>query len=266
MAFATFPKYFLDDLDEVLMADPVTGKFLASNVQWLVGRTVQVPKLSFTTGLQNYNRFASPDDAYNFSMEEFTLANNKEKQFYIDWQDANDFPTASTALLLSEFLRTKAMPEIEANFFTKVAAKAPTANTITVVPDDEDIQEQIDTAILALAQVGVTSGDVFMTAANKSLFEGAVQRVYTNETGVNTQVFTYNGWRIVMVPNAVFGTLRYLLVGDGCAMDVRKRTATHAFAPGEHQGGDGWLIQYRVIYDAFVPDNKAVGLYLNKPA
>jgi hypothetical protein len=266
MAITTFPKFFLDQLDEVLLADPITGRFLVNDVRLIKGRIVEIPKLAFGTGLQDYARFTSDDDDYTFSLEQLTLANDKEKQFYVEWADSNDFPTVQAATVMSEFLRVMAMPELQLNFFTKVAARVPSANSITTAPSATNIKSLIDTAIAKLAQVGVNSGGIYMNSATDQLFENAVSRVYTNESGVNTKVFNYNGWEVITAPDAVIGTTRFMLIGDGIAKDIRKRSETFAFAPGQHTTGDGWLIQYHLIYDAIVQDNKTVGLYLDAPA
>lgn len=263
---SVFPEFFVDQLDEVLVAETVTGRFLANDVRYITGRTVQFPKLEFPSGLQDYSRFTSDDDDYTYSLETVQLSNDKEKQFYIDWVDANDFPTIEAGGLIAEFLRVKAVPEMEANFFAKVAGRVPDNNKISTAPTAGNVKGQIDTAIQTLKQVGVKSGAIFMNSATQALFDSALNRTYTNESGINTQVFTYNGWDIVSVPDTVFGNIRFLAVGDGIAKDVRKRSQTFAFAPGQHTNGDGWLIQYHVIYDAIVLDNKTAGLYLNAPA
>jgi hypothetical protein len=67
------------------------------------------------------------------------------------------------------------------------------------------------------------------------------------------------------VPEETLGEdVRYLFAGHNCAEAITKRVYSKAWAPGEHQQGDGWLLQYRIIYDAVVKKNKALGLYLNK--
>lgn len=264
---ATFEAWrdaYVSALDEVLVADTVIAPFNASNVEYLKGRNVKFRKLSFSTGLQTYSRFASDDDDFTYTYETKTLANDKEKEFFLDWADVNDFPVEDATEILSQFIRIKVNPEIEANFLAKVKAAVPSGNAISTAPSAANIKGQIDTGVKKLAQVGVNSGTIFMSAATALLFDGVISRTYASDGAISNRVLDYNGWKVVQVPDATIGAIDFLFVGDGCAMNIVKHAYIQAFEPGRHTEGDGWLLQYRVIYDAIVLDNKVEGLYVNR--
>jgi hypothetical protein len=265
-SFTEWKDAYVEGLDAVLIAESQVSEFNAAGVEFLGGRTVKYRKLSFGSGTAPYSRFASADDDFTYSYETRELENDREKTFYLDWSDANDFPVDDASEITSEFIRLKVVPEQDANFITKVVAEVPTANKITTAPAANNIKGQIDAAIAQLADAGVPKGTLFMNAATKLLFEGTLNRTYTSETGVSTQVFEYNGWIVKQLPANIIGTARYLFIGGGCAQNIVKHVYNQAFAPGQHTNGDGWLLQYRVIYDAIVLDNKTVGLYVNAPA
>jgi hypothetical protein len=263
-SFTEWKDAYVAGLDATLVAASQVSEFNAANVEYLGGRNVKFRKLTFGSGTAAYSRFASADDDFEYSYETKTLANDREKEFYLDWSDANDFPVDDASEVMGEFLRIKVAPEQDANFIAKVAAAA--ANTDTANPTAATIKSKIDTAIAALQQVGINSGTILFNSATYLMFEGAVSRVYANESGISTRVETYNGYTVKVVPDAVIGTVRYLVIGAGCAANITKHVYSQAFAPGQHTQGDGWLLQYRVIYDAIVMDNRAVGLFVNQPS
>jgi hypothetical protein len=262
-AFSAWKDAYSDTLDAVLVAASKTSNFESPAVEYLGGRNVKYRKLSFGSGLQTYNRFSSADDDYTYTYETKTLANDQEKVFYLDWSDANDFPVNDATEIVSEFIRTMVVPAKDANFITKVVAAVPVGNTNTTAPTAANIKDQIDAAIAQLADVGVDSGTIYMDAATKVMFDSTLDRTYVNETGITNRVTNYNGWNIVQVSAAVAGSVNYLFVGNGCTQAITKHVYNQAFAPGQHTNGDGWLLQYRIIYDAVVLDNKAAGLYVN---
>ena len=261
-----FPEGWLNTLDELLVADPVTEPFIARKVELIKNRTVQIPKVSFELDkMANYDRFKS-DIGASIDWYPLTLEQDKEIVLYVDAVEIDDVRIQAMKLF-TEFMRTVAFPEMGAYFFSKALELAGTK--ITTAPTSSNIKAQIATATNLFAQVGIYPKDVllYMNAASHELLNEAVDRTYSNESGISNIVTNYNGFDIRDAPDNILGSIRYaFILREGAINDVRKRDVLYAFAPGAHTNGDGWLIQSRLFYDTIGYENKAVGLYVNAPA
>ena len=105
------------------------------------------------------------------------------------------------------------------------------------------------------------------------------------DTNINKMIETYDKVRIIRVPQKRFlsaitlyngksgqeqggyagaGTnynLHFIMLDPAAVKRVTKHAILRIFTPQENQQADGWKVDYRVYYDAFVQNAKLKGVY-----
>lgn len=133
MAINTFAyaQIFQQQLDKQVVAKATSGwmEGNAGLVKYSGGNTIKIPKMNMD-GLGNYSRdngFVQGSATLSYETE--TLTQDRGRTFQLDSMDVDEtnfVPTASA--LMSEFQRTKVIPEIDAYRYSKIAALAIAAN------------------------------------------------------------------------------------------------------------------------------------------
>ncbi|SEP04782.1 hypothetical protein SAMN02910314_02016, partial [Denitrobacterium detoxificans] len=102
-----FPKEYVDAIDEVLAGATYATAYDVGAAEFVNGRQVSVPELSFgdSPNPANYNRFQSGEADVTLNRTTYTLANDKEKVFYVDAADAIDEAAADITKIVSEYQR-----------------------------------------------------------------------------------------------------------------------------------------------------------------
>lgn len=118
-------------------------------------------------------------------------------------------------------------------------------------------------------KVPITSRIAFVTPAFYSFLKLDNSFIKASEMGqkmlVNGQVGEVDGVRIIMVPSSYFPANTSFIMAHPVATVAASKLEdykTHDNPPGIN----GWLVEGRVIYDAFVLNNKVDALYTHKTA
>ena len=276
-------------LDEVVEAEAKTSDLTAN--QNLVGEFVgagiiQVAKI-LMDGLGDYDHsdgFAAGD--IDLSWETFQLTHDRGRSFSIDTMDDEERLRIVTMNLMSQFVRTKVVPEIDAIRFATLAANAGNvvAQTITSASDASD-------AVLAAEELiedtGVPLSECFLycTSAFKGLLRKAQNyRMLPGDTP-NTLFEQFDDMRLIPVPQNRFYTavtlydgtttsptdetaggyvkasagknLQFMIVHPEACAAITKHETLRYFAPEVNQAKDAHLWQYRIYHDLLVYSNKA---------
>lgn len=285
---------YLPLLDEVYKVNSRTAILDATKVEIVNGNTVKVFKTSMD-GLGNYDRnkgYTNGD--VSGSWEALTLSKDRGRAFMVDRMDNEETIGMAFGTLAGEFIRTKVAPEIDAYTFAKLAGTAnilsATAADITV--GETDVPALVDEGERAMneAEVPYEGRILFISeTAYAGLRAKIVRTVMNGDNGINKEVETYDGMRVIRVPQTRFYTaitlkdgttsgqteggyvgtkttgkpINFMIVHPSALTKVVKHVLPRIFTPDENQSADAWKFDYRIYHDTFVFENKVKGIYLH---
>lgn len=285
---------YLPLLDEVYKASSRTAILDATKVEIVNGNTIKVFKTSMD-GLGNYNRntgFTNGD--VTGTWETMTLTKDRGRSFIVDRMDNEETIGMAFGTLAGEFIRTKVAPEIDAYTFAKIAG---TSNILSANADitvgTTDVPSLIDTAEMQMNEEEVP-GEGRILFISETAYAGLrakiVRTVLNDVTGINKDVETYNGMRVIRVPQSRFYTaitlydgttsgqttggyvgtattgykINFMIVHPSAVNKVVKHVLPRIFTPEQYQNADAWKFDYRIYHDTFVYDNKTKGIYMHR--
>lgn len=194
------------------------------------------------------------------------------------------------ASLMSEFERTKVVPEVDAYRLAKYAGLAK-AGAKTAATDPEgngvNIASQIDKGMAYMDELEVPhEGRICFISpkAYENLKANVTRYTLNRELIVNNNIEYYNDLMIVKVPQSRFATgcilntasdhdgaggftlfgnnTNFLIVEPSATMQVIKHLVPRVFSPEVNQEADAWKFDYRIYHDCFVQAQKLDGLYV----
>lgn len=285
---------YLPLLDEVYKVSSRTAILDATKVEIVNGNTVKVFKTSMD-GLGNYDRNKGYTDGdVTGSWEALTLSKDRGRAFMVDRMDNEETIGMAFGTLAGEFIRTKVAPEIDAYTFAKLAGTAnilsATAADITV--GTTDVPGLVDEGERAMneAEVPYEGRILFISETAYAGLRAKIMRTVMNgDNGINKEVETYDGMRVIRVPQSRFYTaitlkdgttggqteggyvgtkttgkpINFMIVHPSALTKVVKHVLPRIFTPDENQKADAWKFDYRIYHDTFVFENKVKGIYLH---
>ena len=288
---------FLPLLDEVYKANSRTAILDSTKVEIVNGNTIKVFKTDMD-GLGNYNRNTGfVDGSVTGTWETLTLGKDRGRSFTVDRMDNEETIGMAFGTLASEFIRTKVTPEIDAYTFAKIAGTTgiDTATAADITIGTTDVPGLIDEAERSMNEneVPVDGRMLFISESAYAGLRSKVTRTVMNgEGGINKEIESYDGMRIIRVPQTRFYTaitlkdgstsgqtaggytgtattgykINFMIIHPSAITKVVKHVLPRIFSPDENQKADAWKFDYRVYHDTFVYDNKVKGIYLHKGA
>ena len=288
---------FLPLLDEVYKANSRTAILDSTKVEIVNGNTIKVFKTDMD-GLGNYNRNTGfVDGSVTGTWETLTLGKDRGRSFTVDRMDNEETIGMAFGTLASEFIRTKVTPEIDAYTFAKIAGTTgiDTATAADITIGTTDVPGLIDEAERSMNEneVPVDGRMLFISESAYAGLRSKVTRTVMNgEGGINKEIESYDGMRIIRVPQSRFYTaitlkdgstsgqtaggytgtattgykINFMIIHPSAITKVVKHVLPRIFSPEEYQKADAWKFDYRVYHDTFVYDNKVKGIYLHKGA
>lgn len=288
---------FLPLLDEVYKANSRTAILDSTKVEIVNGNTIKVFKTDMD-GLGNYNRNTGfVDGSVTGTWETLTLGKDRGRSFTVDRMDNEETIDMAFGTLASEFISTKVTPEIDAYTFAKIAGTTgiDTATAADVTIGTTDVPGLIDEAERSMNEneVPVDGRMLFISESAYAGLRSKVTRTVMNgEGGINKEIESYDGMRIIRVPQTRFYTaitlkdgstsgqtaggytgtattgykINFMIIHPSAITKVVKHVLPRIFSPDENQKADAWKFDYRVYHDTFVYDNKVKGIYLHKGA
>lgn len=295
-SFALAQKY-LPLLDAVYKQSSRTAILDATGIQFVGANTVKVYKTSMD-GLGNYARntgFVKGD--VTGTWETLTLTKDRGRSFMVDAMDNEETMDMAFGTLAGEFIRTKVAPEIDAYRFATLAGKTGilTGTAADIAIGTTDVPGLVDTAEKDMneAEVPYEGRILFISETAYAGLRAKVTRTVMNdERGINHEIETYDGMRIVRVPQARFYTaitlqdgstsgqtaggyvgtattgypINFMIIHPSAVTAVTKHVVPRIFSPDVNQTADAWKFDYRVYHDIFAYDNKVKGIYLHNGA
>ena len=225
------------------------------------------------------------------SWEILRLEYDRGRQFLVDNMDNEEMAGSIIANLLSEFLRTKVVPEVDAVRFSKIAKKANATlgNLISKDVADNSIISEFNTAFEWLTEHEVPEEDQVIYVnpniytkimSTTELNKYIVQADFTSEKGVKFTLPAYNGRPIIVVPTSRFYTdivvgkngyypsakgkvINFMVVSKKAIVPVVKLNKSKVWSPETQDDFDGYKVNFRIYHDVIIPKNKVLGAYVS---
>ena len=278
-------QYLTEILDTVYKKDSVTSFLDTTQYRVLsseIATKVLIPKLSFSKGLSDYNRqTGAASNDMTFEWEYFELEKDRGTTLFLDAVENIESAGIMLANMVSEFVRTKVVPEIDAYRLYTYANKAVSNQKVTADIGADDVEAAIELAEETLEnnEVDLENLVLFMSPHVYSLLKQEIKsrRLVTGSVVDNT-VTTYDDIPVHRVPQNRFNMtvtlgsdgytvtgnpINFMLMDRTAAVQVIRHTSSRLFTPNENQTTDGWKWRCRYFHDASSPENKHQGIYVH---
>jgi len=282
---------YLDLILELFGRGSLTSRLDSESMQYdhRDARTVKVLTVK-TTGLGNYEKDVGyPQGAITAEWIPLELAVDRGVKFLLDRIDDDEVLGLTIGKAAQVFTDYEMVLELDAYRFAKYYDGAGTKQT---APSggiaDTNLLELIDQATTHMNGLDVpTEGRIlFVNQKHELIMRKALNRVWANESAINTQVTHYNGLEIVYVPNKRFQTLielkdgannewgyvvdpastpiNFMLMQPKCVVQAAK-TAKGKFISADEPAStvDSHQFLFRIFHDAFVIERLKDGVYVN---
>lgn len=306
-SFALIEKYMQNAIDSVFATESKTNilengsKFI--DVNFKEAGVVKIMSLVMD-GLSDYYRANGGKTGTNFahypqgdgyksgnaegSWEYFKLNYDRGKQFQIDNMDDEESAGLIIGNLLTEFLRTKVVPEVDAVRFSKMAGKCSVSlgNLVTETIAENKIIANFNAAFEWLTEHEVPTEEqvIFVNPSVMTLIRNTTElykRVTQEEYKSGDIAFTidkYEGRPIIEVPSSRFFTdvavgdngyyakatskvVNYMIVSKKAILPIVKLNKSKIWTPETVQDFDGYKVNFRLYHDVIIPKNKIAGVY-----
>lgn len=225
----------------------------------------------------------------NSKWEIFKLNYDRGKQFRIDNMDDEETAGLVIGNLLTEFLRTKVVPEVDAVRFAAMAGKASTSlgNKVVETISANQIISKFNSAFEWLTEHEVPEEEqvIFVNPAvmtqirnTSELYRKLSQTEYKGD--VSFKIDTYEGRPIIEVPTSRFFTnvlttqngytaqstskvINFMVVSKKAIVPIVKLEKSKTWTPDTVQDFDGYKVNFRMYHDAIIPKNKVPGIYVS---
>ncbi|MDE7360973.1 MAG: hypothetical protein K2N38_03460 [Oscillospiraceae bacterium] len=283
-------KGFVNALDRQMVEDATSGwmEANAGQVKYSGGNEVKIPIIS-TSGLADYDR----DNGYNqgavsLSFQTKKLTKDRGRQFLLDAMDVDDSNfIANASAVMSEFQRTRIIPEVDAYRYSQIYALAKEKYGKTYTPAASTILSALTADISAVNDTAGAADLVIIMPYPVADILDSTEKIsrYVNvgsfkQGKVDLKVKTFNGIPVIRVPSARMKSaytfndgktdgqtdggftpakdavqINWIVCPKNVPIAVSKTDNIKIFDPAVNQKADAWLIQYRKYHDLWIKDN-----------
>ena len=265
--------------DEVFKAESKLSLLTNTDFDWTGAHSVRIWKIS-TAPMNDYsrNRYGTPGeptspsrygDLYDLSAatEEMLLTKDRSFIFNVDLLDTDETSgQVEAATALSRQLRVVVIPEVDSYVYNKIVSEAG-QKADGVALTDQNVYSAILAGSEALdnAEVPDTGRVLIVTPATYTLLKKATEFDNTsvgNELKAKGVVGILDGMAVIKVPaNRLPENVGFVIAHPSatCAPVKLEDYNVHMDTPLS----SGSIVTGRVVYDAFVLENKANGIYVH---
>lgn len=265
---------FAPYVDEMFTTESKKSLLTNQDLNWTGAHTVKVYKLSTGTmndygrtgpSGENWSRYGKIE-SLNATTEEFTLRKDRSFTFAIDTLDDDETAQQlAAASALARQQREVIIPEVDTYVYGQMCTNAgskPAAIALT----SENIYSEILKAgkVLDDAEVPETGRQLVVTPDTYLLMKQCKDIVMETDIGNDLRlkgvVSNLDGANVIKVPAARLPEAFGFILAHPCATVAPVKLesyVTHNNPPGIN----GQLVEGRIVYDAFVLDNKKMAIY-----
>ena len=292
---------FNDALDQLLLEESTSGWMdqNAGQVKYTGGNEVKVPIIDMD-GLGDHAR----NGAYtlggvNYRFQTFTMLQDRDRQFNLDKRDVDETNFGVVAgSVISQFARTKQIPEIDAYRYSKIFDYAngdvdrvsdytalETSIWKELTNDISRIQDIVGESVQLVITMRIPIANILNNNTEIAKRLGVTEFTQGN---VNTSVMSINGIPIKkvstarmkteyqfldgktggqekggFVPTALAANINWIISAMQAPIGVSKIDELKIISPEVNQFGSGWSIMFRNFYDLWVLENKLDTLHVS---
>ena len=271
-----YAEKFSQTIDEQLSKDSLTDKAVNKDYDFDGVNKVNVYSVE-TVPLNDYdinaksNRYGTPVELGN-DVQTLELTQDKSFTFSIDRKNATDTMMAmSAAKALARELKEVVTPTIDRYRIAKYTAEALAAHTKEETLTTETAYSAFleGSMVLFYAKVPTEGRIAFVTSASYKAIKLDKNFVSSGDKGqeiaVTGAVGTIDKTTIIVAPADYFVKGTNFIICHPMAMTSPVKLADYKIHENP-QGINGWLVEGRIYYDAFVLNNKKAAIYLSKQA
>lgn len=271
-----YAEKFSQTIDEQLSKDSLTDKAVNKDYDFDGVNKVNVYSVE-TVPLNDYdinaksNRYGTPAELGN-DVQTLELTQDKSFTFSIDRKNATDTMMAmSAAKALARELKEVVTPTIDRYRIAKYTAEALAAHTKEETLTTETAYSAFleGSMVLFDAKVPTEGRIAFVTSAYYKAIKLDKNFVSSGDKGqeiaVTGAVGTIDKTTIIVAPADYFVKGTNFIICHPMAMTSPVKLADYKIHENP-QGINGWLVEGRIYYDAFVLNNKKAAIYLSKQA
>ena len=261
-------------VDEMFTTESKKSLLTNQDFNWTGAHTVKIYKIS-TGSMNDYGRTGPSGsnwsrygaiESLDATTEEFTLSKDRSFTFAIDALDKDETAQqlqAATALARQQ--REVIIPEVDTYVYGKMCAGAG-SKPVAVALTAENIYTEILKASNTLdnAEVPETGRQLVVTPDTYVLMKQCKDIVMETDIGNDLRlkgvVSNLDGANVIKVPAARLPEGFGFMLAHPCATVAPTKLEsynTHQNPPGIN----GQLVEGRIVYDAFVLDNKKMAIY-----
>lgn len=260
-------------VDEMFTTESKKSLLTNNDFNWTGAHTVKVHKVN-TVPMNDYDRNGAGENPSRYgalgdvgnTLEEFTLEKDRSFTFVIDKLDKDETDgVLSGASALARQQREVIIPEIDTYVYGKMAAGAGTKVTDTTLTA-ENIYEEIIEGNGALDDAEVPdTGRVLVVTPDTHLLMKKCKDIIM-ETDISAEmrlqgvIANLDGLTVIKVPKKRLPENFGFMIAHPVATVAPTKLEeykTHQDPPGI----SGELVEGRIVYDAFVLDNKKMAIY-----
>lgn len=283
---------FTEELDKMYIQDSVTGFFTdnALRAKFVGAKTVIVSDVDMQ-GLADYDRDSGfIRGAINVTQQPFTMTRDRGRSLEIDRED-NDESSASNLAgqILSEFVRTKVIPESDAYTISKIAGVASTqghilqggslttpyaafVNMVSAVRDVVGYSEELVCFLHpSIHKLFATTTEISRTIVASDFKQGEINLKVGKIDGVTLLPVTadrmYTAYEFLngttsgkeaggFAPLSTAKGIYMLILPKKAVSLVKKTEKMRTFSPEQNLTKDAYKFDYRIYFDVFVKKSK----------
>lgn len=264
-------------VDEQFSTESKTSLLTNQDFNWTGAKTVKVYKIG--TGTMNDYGRSGPNggnwsrygavESLDATTEDFTLEKDRSFTFAIDTMDTDEtVQQLEAASALARQQREAVIPEVDEYVYGKIAAGAGTKVEILSV-DNSTIYKEIlkGSKTLDNAQAPEEGRQLVVTPDTLLLMKQCKDIVMETDIGndlrIRGVISNLDGMNVIKVPESRLPKDCIFMIVHPCATVAPTKLAsynTHINPPGI----SGQLVEGRIVYDAFVLENKKMAIYYAK--
>ncbi len=264
---------YAQKIDERFSREALSSAAVNSDYDFAGVKTVNVYSVP-TAEMNDYsrtgaNRYGTPSEIEN-NVQEMEMKKDRSFTFTIDRGSFNDTQMANAAgAALQRQIREMVVPEIDTYRFKVICDSAGTTKTETLTKSDAYDAFLTAAAALIDANVPVTECAAFVSSGYYKLIKEDASFIRSGDMAqqmlVKGQVGMIDGIAVIVVPSAYLPENVNFIITHKSATTAPVKLSEYKIHDNP-PGINGWLIEGRVYYDAFVLGEKADAIYVHKNA
>ena len=262
---------YAQKIDEKFARESVSSPAVNNDYDFVGVKTVNVYTVP-TAPMNDYiatgtSRYGTPAELQN-TVQEMTMSKDRSFTFTIDRGNYNDTQMSNAAgAALQRQLREVVIPEIDKYRFAKIVAGAKTTEEGAVTKNNAYDIFLTGAAALIDENVPLTGTTAFVSSNFYKCIKEDSSFIRSGDMAqdmlVKGQVGMVDGIPVIVVPTSYLPEDVELIIANQAATTSPVKLSEYKIHDNP-PGINGWLVEGRVYYDAFVLNNKKNAIYVFK--